>query len=368
MIRVLHILWSGRSGGAERFVRDITIYSDKRRFDHHVCFLSRGGWLADEMASNGIHVDYLGMNTGLSIVSGMRIQKVICTIRPHIIHNHGRNYLSNILISFFHNIPKIYFEHGGDLIGDNPQRDELFHRLFGRFYDLILVNSDYVKDRVMSLQKAKLPIIKTCYIGIDAEKYDNRLDRRKMKLQLGIPEKNSIIGTVCRLVEQKGVDDFIKVASEINKLTNSCSFVVVGEGYKRSELEDIADTYQVTVHFLGDRPDVPALLSSFDIFIFTPKWEPFGIVILEALAAKVPVLAFPVGGVREIFEKCGGGILVEQRNHRRLAEAAIELLHNKELYSQISQTGYIRVKKFFDIRKTIRNLEREYISIAKRIV
>jgi|GEM_PF-6261669 len=366
MIRVLHILWSGRSGGAERFVRDITIYSDKRRFNHHVCFLSQGGWLADDMAKNGIHVDYLGMNAGLSILSGMRIHKVISSIRPHIIHNHGRNYLSNILISFFHNIPKIYFEHGGDLIGDNPKRDELFYSLFGRFYDLILVNSDYVKDRVMNLQNVKLPIIKTCYIGIDVEKYKNRVDRRKMKLQLGIPEKNSIIGTVCRLVEQKGVDDFIKVASEINKLCNSCSFVVVGEGYKRSELEDIANTHNITIHFLGDRPDVPALLSLFDIFLFTPKQESFGIVILEALAAKVPVLTFPVGGVREIFARCGGGIMIEQRNHRQLAETAVELLHDRELYSRMSRSGYVHVKKFFDIRKTMRNLEREYTNVAKK--
>lgn len=366
MIRVLHILWSGRSGGAERFVRDITIYADRRKFSHHVCFLAQGGRLADEMARNGVPVYYCGMKTGFSILSGTRLRKVINTVKPDIIHNHGRNYISNIHILFFPNIPKLYFEHGGDLVGDNPRKDEQFYRYFGRFYDMILVNSNFVKDRLLGLENKRLPVIKTFDIAIDTEQYNDSVDRRKVKLQLGIPEKNRVIGTVCRLVEQKGVDDFIKVASKINRLCDSCSFVVIGEGNKRFELERMADTCNLNVHFLGDRSDVPTLLKVFDIFLFTPKWEPFGIVVLEALAAKVPVLGFSVGGMKEIIQRCRAGLMIEQRDHNRLAEMAVKLLHDRILYSQISHTGYVHVKKFYDIRPSIKKLEREYITILEK--
>ncbi len=365
MIKVLHILWSGHSGGAERFVRDITFYSDRKRFNHQVCFLSEGGRLADEMARDGIHIYYLGMKTGFSVLSGIRIRKVINTAKPHIIHNHGRNYISNIHLLFFRNIPKIYFEHGGDIIGNNPRKDEQFYRYFGRFYNLIMVNSNFVKDRLMGLENKKLPIIKTFDIAIDTEQYKARVDERKVKLQLGIPENNKVIGTVCRLVEQKGVDDFIKVASKVEKLCDDCSFVVVGEGNKRSELEHMAATYNVNIHFLGDRSDVPTLLKVFDIFLFTPKRESFGIVVLEAMAAKVPVLGFSVGGTKEIIQRCRSGLMIEQRDDDRLAEMAVELLQDRKLYSQISNTGYNYVKKFYDIKPSIEKLEREYMTILE---
>ncbi len=365
IVRVLHILWSGHSGGAERFVRDITLYSDKKKFLHTVCFLSHGGWLADDMARHGVDVSYLGMKTGLSVAAGVRILKTIRKLQPHVIHSHGRNYLSNLCLLYFSNIPKVYYEHGGDLIGKRPHRDELFYRLFSHMYDLILVNSDHVRQKILRIKKTKLQPVKTLYIGINTEIYGGNIDKKEVKKQLGIPAERKVIGTVGRLVAQKGIDDFIKVAAEIGRMCNRCSFVVVGEGKERCALEQLAATCNVEIIFLGDRHDVPHVLGAFDILLFTPKWEPFGIVVLEALAAKVPVVGFAVGGTQEIIERCGG-VLIEERDHRALAHEVINLLHNSELYEHVSQTGWIHVQRFFDIRESIAQLEHEYTVVAQR--
>ena len=368
-IKVLHILWSGRSGGAEKFVSDITIYSDKERFEHEVCFLSQGGWVAERIANNGIKVHYIGMRSGFSIINSIQLLRVISQTKPHIINTHNRNYIANIIVLLFSRIPKVHFEHGGHLIGENPKREIVFYNCFGRFYDLILANSNYVKDKIMKLTKVNPQKIKTFYIGIDPEKYKIHITNNMLKVQLGIPEGNKIVGMVGRLVELKGVDDFMKVASEINKIYEKCSFVIVGDGYLRPSLEQISIDYNFKIKFLGDRSDVPNLLNMFDIFLITSKWESFGIVVLEAMAAKVPVVGFAVPGMKEIIEKGGGGILIKDRNHRKCAEIIINLLEDKNKYNKLSDQGHTNVIDNFDIRKNIKNLETEYNLIAgKRLV
>jgi|SRR3990170_258542 len=360
-IKVLHILWSGRSGGAEKFVRDITLYADKEEFEHEVCFLSIGGWITDQMVQDGIKVYCLGMKSGFSIIAGIRFLGVLIRTKPHIIHNHIRNYLANILILFFANGRKIYFDHGGHLMGDRQKREITFYNYFGRFYDSILANSNYVKDKIIELTKVSPNKIKTFYIGIDPDKYKNNFIKSELKTQFNIPEENKVVGIVGRLIEFKGMDDFIKVAKEIDKSYKKCSFVIVGDGYLRPILEKMSLDYGVRCHFLGDRSDVHKLLNMFDIFLFTSKYEPFGIVVLEAMASCLPVLGFKApGGMPEIIEKGGGGVLINRRNHRELAEAVINLLDDKERYNKLANEGYMNVKENFDIRKNIKKLQYEY--------
>ena len=68
-------------------------------------------------------------------------------------------------------------------------------------------------------------------------------------MELGIPNENKVVGMVGRLVEQKGVDDFIKVASEINKLYKECSFVIVGGGFLKTSLEQMSKDLNLEIHF-----------------------------------------------------------------------------------------------------------------------
>jgi len=184
-----------------------------------------------------------------------------------------------------------------------------------------------------------------------------------MRQSLGIKEHCKVIGIVCRLVEQKGVDDFIKTANKIQKMRQDVIFLVVGEGEKRKALEKMAADFGLDIIFLGDRSDVPDLLAIFDIFLFTSKWEPFGIVLLEAMAAQIPILGFAVGGAREIIDK-GGGILIEHRNHQKLAELVIDVLRDRTVYKRLASQGYSNLINNFHIEKSIKRLEQEYLMLT----
>lgn len=363
-IKIMHIMWSGGTGGGERFIRDISAYSNRERYEHSVCFLSRGGPIADQIVYSGTQVYCLGMKSGLSLVAGMKIIGVIGKTKPDIVTIHSRNYFIPLLLLFFPNIRKSCFEHGGRLDGNISKRETKiyrhFYNWFVRFYPLILTNSDYMKNKIVEVTKIKPQKIRVYYYGIDVNKYENDSANSSLKAKIDIPGSHRVFGMVGRLAEQKGVDDFIKIASEIQKLSSQCSFVVIGDGPLRANFEKMAMEYKVDIKFLGDRQDVPELLSVFDVFIFTSRWEPFGIVVLEAFAAKVPIVGFSVPGMKEIIEKGGGGILIKGRDHCKVAKIAVDLLEDRKRYSELSDEGYFNVWKNFSVQKTIKILEEEY--------
>ena len=360
-IRVLHVLWSGKSGGAERFVRDITVHSDKDKFLHGVCFLSEGGWLAQQMVEAGAKIYCLGMHSGLSILSALKIMAVVRSFRPDVIHNHLPNYLVSVLILLYPGIPKIYFEHGGYLDGKTPRREIRFYNVFGRAYRLILTNSDYMMDKICTLTTVPREKVKTLYLGVDVGKHSH-CKNNSLKEKCGIPERNKVLGIVGRLVEQKGVDDFLRVAAVIKEMKNDlhCSFVVVGDGILRDKLKKMSQELNLDVKFLGDRQDVSELLRFVDVFVFTSKQEAFGIALIEAMASKVPIAGFSVPGAKEMFEKGGGGILIDERDHKRLARVVLELLLDEKRCNKLAQDGFSNVTNNFSIQATVRRLEDHY--------
>lgn len=363
-IKILHIIWSGHTGGGERFLRDVALYSNKKGFEHSICFLSERGVFADQIASIGTKTYCLGMKNGFSILSGIKLLSLVARTRPNIVTIHSRNYLTPVLLSAFPDIKKVCFEHGGKMDGKVSSKERKLYRYFYNYlvcsYNLILTNSNYMKSKIIEISGINPGKIKVFYYGIDPDLYRNKSIKVELKARLNIPKCHRVFGIIGRLAEQKGVDDFVKIASEIKKLYDKCSFLVIGEGPMRPVLEQKAAESEADIRFLGDRQDVPALLSLFDIYIFTSRWEPFGIVALEALASKVPIVGFKIPGMKEIIEKGGGGILIDERNNRKIAKIAIEVLEDKEMYNKLSNEGCLNVQKNFDVRERIKVLEQEY--------
>lgn len=360
--RVLHVLWSGRAGGAERFVRDLVIYADTAHFEHIVCFLSRGGSFAAAMEKNGIKTYYLNMKTGFSIARGARMRNLIKQIAPDVIQSHCRNYVANAVIAMLDAPKKAYFEHGSDLIAKHQSREVRFYKSFSRYYDVIMANSHYTRDRIIELTHVDAQKVIVFYIGIDYAQYDRTRRDETLRQRFGFTDRDTVIGTIGRLVEQKGIDDFILVATELAKLHRACRFVVVGEGRMRAELEEMVKVHHVNVTFLGEQLDIPSIIKTFDLFLFTPKWEPFGLVVLEAMAASVPVVGYSVPGMKEIVDR-GGGVLITEREPRLLARTAMDILTNQEQYHRLQNAGRTNVRTNFDIRTRVRDLESLYMKL-----
>lgn len=151
--------------------------------------------------------------------------------------------------------------------------------------------------------------------------------------------------------EKKGLDVLLKAFARIESEDPSLKLVLVGDGPLRGDLEALARTLGISerVRFLGrkGRPQVADLLQRCEVFVLPSRAEPFGIVLIEAMACRKPVIATRVGGIPEIVEDGKNGILVEPDNPRALAEAIVRVLKNRDLQSSLACSGYAAVHEKF---------------------
>jgi glycosyltransferase involved in cell wall biosynthesis len=160
------------------------------------------------------------------------------------------------------------------------------------------------------------------------------------ELGLGDGPVVSIIG---RLVEQKAHERFIEAAGLVSAQIPDASFLVVGDGPRRKELEALAASAGLggRMHFTGVRDDVPALIQRSDLVVFSSEWEGMPMVALESLAAGVPVVSTDVEGMRELLRDDAG--VVVPRSGVALADAVVSLLRSPERLRQLGETGRQRI-------------------------
>jgi glycosyltransferase involved in cell wall biosynthesis len=175
-------------------------------------------------------------------------------------------------------------------------------------------------------------------LGIDIERFSGA----KPALAADWP----IVGTVGRLAEQKDHETFLAAA----KLVPEAEFVVVGDGELRERLEAQAGE---NAHLTGRRDDVPELLASFAVYVQPSRYEGLCLAVLEAQAAGVPVIATPVGGMRDTVVHEETGLVVPVGDAQVLAGSIKRLFEDTELAARLAAEAGRRVREGYNDRRMI---------------
>jgi glycosyltransferase involved in cell wall biosynthesis len=191
---------------------------------------------------------------------------------------------------------------------------------------------------------------------------------------LGVSPAEVLIGVFGRLQRWKGQDIFVEAAARVAAMRDGVRFLVVGgsvfglepeflEGLQRRVAEaGLGDK----ITFTGFRTDVPALMAACDLVCHTSRVpEPFGMVIIEAMALGRPVIASRGGGPSEIIESGTSGILVEAEDPEALAREMLRLCDDPAERRRLGENAAQRVKDNFDIRSTVAVLIRELDAVAR---
>ncbi len=204
------------------------------------------------------------------------------------------------------------------------------------------------------------------YNGIDPAAYASAEDRRAAKERLGIPAGETVIGTVGRLHPQKGYGDLLDAFAQVVQQRPDTRLVLAGDGRERATLEARAAGLGLgdRVRFLGFRQDVPALLRAFDVFVLSSHYEGFGLVIIEAMAAGVPVISTAIPTSQEIIEPEVNGLLTPVQQPAALAETILALLADEALRERLVGRGVRTVAERFSQQTMVRALERLYTEVA----
>jgi len=237
-----------------------------------------------------------------------------------------------------------------------------------RFVNRFLVNSEAVKEILFQVEKVPKSKIDIIYNGIRladfAEKDATYI--RDLKAQLSIPRENIVIGCIANFNRKvKRVDIFIEAAAIIGKDLNRVSFLVIGDGYLKDELRALAKARNIEnkIIFTGRRNDVAALLPVIDIGVLTSDSEGFSNILLEYMAASIPVVATAVGGNKELITHNRDGLLIPPQDSGAVAEAVLALVKNPALRRGFAEKAKQKVCKEYAMEKMIANLEKYYLNL-----
>ncbi len=229
--------------------------------------------------------------------------------------------------------------------------------------DKFIVVSDSLKHDFISrgYTDSKISVI---HNGIDVPSNVSPVNLRE---EFGIPQNHWIIGTLCRLTEQKGVDTFLQTACRVSGEFDNVHFMIAGDGELRSQLEEQANSLKIKskVHFLGFRQNALNTLAAFDIFMYLSRWEPFANTILESLAAGTPIIASNVGGNREAIKDDFNGLLVPPCDPIKAAECTIAVMTDKSLKARLTANGKKSVNSY-TIEKMVRDHSLLYEALVNK--
>src|SRR2546422_5286487 len=177
----------------------------------------------------------------------------------------------------------------------------------------------------------------------DSEKNDGR--ELRQKLSLGTRPAEKVVLYVGRLVEEKGLHTLIEAFEILNQENVGATLIIAGEGPIKEELmtEVRQRGLEEVIRITGfvDEATLIALYRSSNIFVLPSDYEPFGISVLEAMAARIPVVVSDVGGLSEIVEHGVTGLKVQPRDPVSLAASIRRLLEEESLARELTQKAYL---------------------------
>jgi glycosyltransferase involved in cell wall biosynthesis len=174
-------------------------------------------------------------------------------------------------------------------------------------------------------------------------------DRERLRQQLGLPPDAMLIAAVGRIEDQKGVDLLVRAVPTVVAQVPRAHVVVVGDGTRRAAAEALTGELGVAghVHFTGWRHDLADVMRAVDVLALPSRWEAFGIVNLEAMAAAKPVVGFAVEGIPEVVVHGETGLLSPAGAVDDLARDLVRVLTEPGLAARLGAAGRRRFAEHY---------------------
>jgi glycosyltransferase involved in cell wall biosynthesis len=241
----------------------------------------------------------------------------------------------------------------------------LLDSLWIRYFDRIVAVSEGVKEQML---KYKIPNSKIRVIdnGVDISRFEGELESTAIiRKELGLCDETLIIGTVGSLTYEKGQRYLLQAAPAILRKYENALILFVGDGPLREELKRESIRLGITDHviFTGYRKDVQRLLSIMNIFVLPSVIEGLPMVILEAMASHIPVIASRVGAIPKVIDG-NNGLLIEPGDVHCLQTAIIDLLNDDSKRKAIADAGYTTVRSRFSAE----NMSSKYFNLYQEVL
>ncbi len=266
----------------------------------------------------------------------LHLYRIIRDFSPEVVHTHTAKagFLGRVAARLARVPVIVHTYHGHVLRGYfGPTKTALYRwleRTLGASSTALVAVSDAVKRDLVELGVAPSAKIRVISLGLPLEELAGALPRGVLRREAGVPNEAPLVGIVGRLVPIKDVNVFIEAAAITNRTEKDVHFAIVGDGEERSALERLSHNLGLAdrVHFYGWRRDMPGVYGDLDVVVNCSRNEGTPVALIEALAARRPVVATRVGGTPDVLKQGRYGALVPPGDAGALAAAVVQKLRD----------------------------------------
>jgi glycosyltransferase involved in cell wall biosynthesis len=358
-MRILHICSARSIGGGEKHVASLANNLTQRGHDVFVALAPDSPLRALLQDVLRDHIIELPMRNALSLGSAWKLARFARSRAVQIIHAHvGRDYPLAALAAGRSRAQLVLTRHVMFPLGR-------VHKVTLRRTARVIAVSQPVAEALRSQAIFKPEIIRVIHNGIDVEAF------AKTKTSAPPNDKKLRVGTVGELAPVKRHEDFVRVAQRLCAERDDVEFIIAGEdksreGENRSRLEQLIADAQLgdRIQFVGWTEDIANLLATFDLFVSTSESESFGMAIVEAMAAGIPVVATETDGAREVIESDVTGRLVPVGDVDVIARSISELLSDPAERARLGANAQQAARQRFGLQRMVDETVRLYEEVV----
>jgi glycosyltransferase involved in cell wall biosynthesis len=389
--RILFANTTGEIGGAERSLLALIGGLDRARFEPSAVIF-RDGPLARELDRLAVPTTLMpladtvhrlslkgtqsSLVTSLSAAVGsagtvLSLARVMRRRRISLVHTNGlKAHLIAGAAARVARTPVVW--HLRDIVGDTSWARRTLD-IGSRFAAVIIANS---ASTASAANRARCSIV-TIPNGVDIGQFHPDVDGAGFRSSVGVDAGTPLVGMVGMFAPWKGQDVFLHAVAQVEKRCPDARFVLVGDeiystnghGHFASELRALVRRLglESRVTLAGYRDDMPAVMSALDLLVHASiQPEPFGRVLIEAMATGKPVIATNAGGAAEVVIDGDTGTLVQPGNADALAAAIVQALSDPAARKRMGDSGRARVERCFSLPRHVDNVTGVYASVLER--
>lgn len=370
MSRVLFVSTSTTLGGAEKTLYTLATLLNPKEFQvAGVISLKPLGVYAERLKAQGVPAYTLGMTSRPTLATWRRLGEIIERTRPDLVH--ALMYQAIQLCRLAKKRGRVPFKLVSSPRVSYRTRASWtlwLDRLLKGADDLLVAESLSTRDHLVKGLGYSADKVKVIHNGVDLAGWPaSKLDRSRKRLELRLEAGDLLIGAVGRLDAQKAQGVLVDAVSRLkDRLPLRC--VILGDGPRRAALQAQIRRLSLERHvwLLGEREDVPAWLSSLDLFVLPSLWEGLPNALLEAMALGVPAVASAVDGVREVIEDGVNGALVPPGSPQALARKIEVLLGDPQDRARLGAAARATITRKFGLLSMISAYEDAYREVLSR--
>ena len=346
-------------GGAERHVVDLAVALSRREYEVTVaCSVAGDLYKSLEEANVTVRslLDQL-VKRRVSAAYARALRRLAKDERFDLVHAHVyASAAAAAIATLGTGVPLVITEHTEAVWRDRGAR--LVTRWFCRRASRVIAVSDAVKRRLVKQDDIPPGKIVVLPNAVPANP-DSGSGTPPLRDEL---RDRPLVGVLARLQPEKGVATFLKAGAHVAKVVPQASFIVVGDGPLRTELEVLVRRLcmEQNVRFLGFRSDPRALIELLEVLVVPSLTEGAPLVVLEAMAAGVPIVASAVGGIPDQIRHEDEGLLVPPGDPEALGDAVLKLLRDPGLARRMGASGCRKSASVFSHATMVARTEEVY--------